>query len=262
MFLHEQFDDARYLSKYDRTDIPKYPGKSAGQYQAGYLLNKILRHHIGKAGNRTTNYQVFRCNEGAWVLLEDLLEQDFLWFDGYDYSRARRHDQNQYIEIKRRRTGLIVDLAVAESRKWGKCRFQILGLKAENQEEFRAVKEEFKTRGHRIREPPSGADINDGMYDGWILPVVVRATSGHSYMRKNEIGITLDPTAMMRKLDMNTAMKLEGAYHVTSPSYLESIIANGLMPGGTTGKRIMNFFGIFPMGYQKSCHSNKVSNSG
>ena len=246
MFLHEQFDDARYLSRYDRTDTPKYPRKDTGEYQAGYQLNKILRHHIGKAGNRATNHEIFRCNEGAWVLLEDLLEQDFLWYDGCDYGRARRHDQRQFIEIKRRRTGLIVDLAVAESRKWGKCRFQILGLRADSQEEFRAVKEEFQARGYRVKEPPAGANINDGIYDGWILPVAVRATSGHSYKRKNEVGITLDPMAMMRKLDMNTAMKLEGAYHVTSPSYLESIIANGLMPGGTTGKRIMNFFGIFP----------------
>ena len=130
MYLHEQFDDARYLSRYDKTDTPKYPRKDSGDYQAGYQLNKILRHHIGKAGNRATNHEIFRCNEGAWVLLEDLIEQDFLWYDGCDYGQARRHDQRQFLEIKRRRTGLIVDLAVAESRKWGKCRFQILGLTA------------------------------------------------------------------------------------------------------------------------------------
>ena len=93
MYLHEQFDDARYLSRYDKTDTPKYPRKDSGDYQAGYQLNKILRHHIGKAGNRATNHEIFRCNEGAWVLLEDLIEQDFLWYDGCDYGQARRHDQ-------------------------------------------------------------------------------------------------------------------------------------------------------------------------
>ena len=118
-----------------------YPRKDSGEYKAGYQLNKILRHHIGKAGNRATNHETFRCNEGAWVILEDLIEQDFLWYDACDYGQARRHDQRQFLEIKRRRTGLIVDLAVAESRRWGKCRFQILGLRVDSYEEFRAVKE-------------------------------------------------------------------------------------------------------------------------
>ena len=51
MYLHEQFDDERYLSKYDKTEAPMYPRKDSGEYKAGYQLNKILRHHIGKAGN-------------------------------------------------------------------------------------------------------------------------------------------------------------------------------------------------------------------
>ncbi len=246
MYRHEQFDDHRYLSKYDKADVPEYPRKETNQYKAGYLLNRILRHHIGRAGSRATEHKIFRCNEGAWVLLKDLLEQDFLWYDGCEYLRAKRYNHNQYLEIKRRRIGLIVDLAVAESRRMGKCRFQILGLRAEDQDEFEKVKEEFEKWKQRIREPPSGADFMDELYNGWIMPVAVRATSGHSYLRKHEVGITLDPMAVMRRLDMKTAMKLQGAYHVTSPSYLESILANGLMPGGTAGKRITNFFGIFP----------------
>ena len=79
------------------------------------------------------------------------------------------------------------------------------------------MKEEFQTRGYRVKDPPERTNINDGVYDGWILPVAVRATSGHSYKRKNEVGITLDPTAMMRKLDMNTAMKIRRSLSCNVP---------------------------------------------
>lgn len=48
---------------------------------------------------------------------------------------------------------------------------------------------------------------------------------------------------MMKRLDLRTALELQGAYHVTSPTYLESILSNGLMPGGTEGRRMVNFFG-------------------
>ena len=60
------------------------------------------------------------------------------------------------------------------------------------------------------------------------------------------IRVPLDPIMMMTRLDLRTALKLNGAYHVTSPTYLESILKNGLMPGGGQGKRIMNFFIVFP----------------
>lgn len=82
-------------------------------------------------------------------------------------------------------------------------------------------------------------------FNRWIMPVAVRATSGHSY----DVRVPLDPMMMMmmmRRLDLTTALKLKGAYHVTFPTYLESILKNVLMPGGKEGRRIMNFFGIFP----------------
>ena len=78
---------------------------------------------------------MFKCNEGAWVLLEDLLCEDYIWGDGYDYYGAQRPDPERSREIKRYRTGLIVDLTVAESRTRRKSTFQILGLRPKNQQE-------------------------------------------------------------------------------------------------------------------------------
>ena len=252
------------MSRYDRTDTPKYPRKDTGEYQAGYQLNKILRHHIGKAGNRATNHEIFRCNEGAWVLLEDLLEQDFLWYDGCDYGRARRHDQRQFIEIKRRRTGLIVDLAVAESRKWGKCRFQILGLRADSQEEFRAVKEEFQARGYRVKEPPAGANINDGIYDGWILPVAVRATSGHSYKRKNEVGRNhAGPHGNDEEARHEHSDEAGGSISCDIPIIPRVDHRQRTDARRNHWEKDHELLWHLPaMGYQKSCHSNEVPNSG
>ena len=41
-------------------------------------------------------------------------------------------------------------------------------------------------------------------------------------------------------------MGLQGAYHVTSPQRLGSILRDGLVPGGLEGKRMMSYFGVFP----------------
>lgn len=95
---------------------------------------------------------------------------------------------------------------------------------------------------YRIDPPLPGVRPLEEPFNGWIMPVAVRATSRHSY----NIRVPLDPIMMMRRLDLRTALKLKGAYHVTSPTYLKSILKNGLMPGGWQGKRIMNFFIVFP----------------
>lgn len=124
--------------------MPRYPAKGSNKYEAGYLLSKILRHHIGRPGRKTTNAYIFRRNEGARVFLEDLLCQDFLWKDCYNYPRAKRTDNDFYQEINRTRTGLTVDLTVAESRKRGKSRPQILGLQAKDQRELTDIINAYK----------------------------------------------------------------------------------------------------------------------
>ena len=169
------------------------------------------------------------------VLLEDLLCHDFLLRDGYEYQKAQRTNPTLLREIKKSRTGLIVDLAVTENRTRGKPRFQILGLKAKDQQELTKI-----VNAYQLDPPLPGVKPLEGPYNGWITPVAVKATSGHSY----DVKVPLDPMRMMRQLDLKTALKLKGAYHVRSPRYLESILRNGLMPGGGQG-RIVSFFRVF-----------------
>ena len=64
------------------------------------------------------------------------------------------------------------------------------------------------------------------------MPVAFRATSGHSGERMQ---FELDPYMMMQRLDLRTALQLQGGYHVTSPTNLKSILENGIMPGGSEG---------------------------
>ena len=137
---------------------------------------------------------------------------------------------------------LIVDLTVAESRTRRKCTFSDPsdpGIKA--QKSTGAELTDI-VNTYRIDPPLPGVRPLEEPFSGWIMPVAVKATSRHSY----GIRVPLDPIMMMRRLDLRTALKLKGAYHVTSPTYLESILKNGLMPGGGQGKRIMNFFIVFP----------------
>ena len=66
--------------------------------------------------------------------------------------------------------------------------------------------------------------------------MAIRATSGHS---DKKMKFEIDPYMMMHRLDLRTALDLQGGYHVTSPSNLKSILENGIMPGGSDGNRVM-----------------------
>ena len=68
--------------------------------------------------------------------------------------------------------------------------------------------------------------------------------SGHQVGGTKEIQIPLEPTKIFKRLDLRTAVELQGAYQ--SPTRLGSILRDGLVPGGMEGKRMMNYFGVFP----------------
>ena len=161
---------------------------------------------------------------------------DYIWGDNKNYERAKRHEHDQYHRIKQSRTTTIVVLTIAECEKNGKRRFQLLSLQAKDEDQITALAKKYQ-----IIKPAPGVNFMDEEYKGWIMPVAVRATCGHS----KGVSVPVDPNTMMKRLDLKAAEKLMGAYHVTSPSNLESILCNGLRPGGIKGKRITNLFGIF-----------------
>jgi len=134
---------------------------------------------------------------------------DFIWKDGKNYRWEEKNDSKEFLETRKTRVGLIVELTVAENRLKGKTRFQIMGLVAEDQKDLDAIK-----KYHKILDSQAGTTPFGEIYGGWIMPVAVRASSGHT----KEIQIPLEPTKIFKRLDLRTAVGLQGAYHVTSPS--------------------------------------------
>ena len=131
-----------------------------------------------------------------------------------------------------------MELTVAECWLKGKTRFQLLGIVANNQEELDSVRKQYSIPNPQVEISPFGET-----YGGWVMPIAIRASSGHS----KDIEVPLEPTKIFKRLDLKTAIGLKGAYHVTSPSRLGSILRDGLIPGGLEGKRMMNYFGVFPL---------------
>ena len=234
-YWHEDYNDPDYLAPYAKDDHIPYPERGEWKFKAGGSLNYALRHQIGRTDDRGS---ILKCNLGAWVLIEDLLEMDYLWHDHQRYKYAMRYNTGDAIRIKKSRIGLIVDLTLAEYRVKGKSRFQILGLRAEDEKSLNDIIQEHRIDPLRKDEDPLGT-----VYDGWIMPVAIRATSGQS---DKKMKFELDPYMMMHRLDLRTALALQGGYHVTSPSNLKSILENGIMPGGSEGNRVMSYFGVFP----------------
>lgn len=95
-------------------------------------------------------------------MLRDVFYNDSLWYGGHNYERALKNkDKALGREIVRSRTGKIV---------------QILGLRVKTTEELTAVITKLQ-----IPPPLPGVDVFDEPHYGWVVPIAVRATSGHSY---------------------------------------------------------------------------------
>ena len=236
-YWHPEFDDEERLFRFPRDARPEYPQKESAKYKVGTQLNKILRHYIGQEGQKQTNWEPIKCNEGGWVLLEDVLSLDYLWRDGRSYRWEEENNRERFLITRRDRIGLIVELTVAECWLKGKTRFQLMGIVANNQEELNAIRKHYS-----IPDPQAGTSPLGETHGRWVMPIAVRASSGHS----KDIEVPLEPTKIFKRLDLKTAVELKGAYHVTSPTRLGSILRDGLVPGGLEGKRMMNYFGVFP----------------
>ena len=214
-YWHPEYDDEYRLFRFPKDARPEYPEKESAKYRVGTQLNKILRHYIGQVGQKQTNWAPIKCNEGGWVLLDDVLALDYLWKDGRGYRWEQENNRERFLITRRERIGLIVELTVAECCLKGKTRFQLLGIVANNQEELDTIRKQYSIPNPQVETSPFGE-----AYGGWVMPIAIRASSGHS----KDIEVPLEPTKIFKRLDLKTAIELKGAYHVTSPSRLGSIL--------------------------------------
>ena len=248
-YWHPEYDDENRLFRFPKDARPEYPEKESAKYKVGTQLNKILRHYIGQNGQKQTNWVPIKCNEGGWVLLDDVLALDYLWRDGRGYQWEQENNRERFLITRRERIGLIVELTVAECWLKGKTRFQLLGIVANDQEELDTIRKQYSIPNPQVETSPFGET-----YGGWVMPIAIRASSGHS----KDIEVPLEPTKIFKRLDLKTAIGLKGAYHVTSPSRLGSILRDGLIPGGLEGKRMMNYFGVFPPWDMRNSRSTRT----
>ena len=163
-----------------------------------------------------------------------------------------RYNTGDAIRIKKSRIGLIVDLTLAEYRVKGKSRFQILGLRAEDEKSLNDIIQE-----HRIDPLRKGEDPLGTVYNGWIMPVAIRATSGHS---DKKMKFELDPYMMMHRLDLRTALALQGGYHVTSsikPEIHPREWYNARILRWQQGHELLR--SVSSMGLQKQISSNTIT---
>ena len=249
-YFHRSFSDTDHLRPYGKHQSPPYPRSHDPMYKAGGSLNRILRHQIGRSEHPQSRHRTIKCNEGGWVLLEDLLLIDGIWHDGEKYDHNKSRNPNYAMKIAAKRTGWIVSLTVGEARTKGKNRFQILSLRAtDNEEVIQAIKQ------YEITPPLPGDDVVKN-YDGWLMPIAVRATSGHSM--DNSSMVPINPYSFIRRLDLKSALQLQGAFHVTSPQNLKSILKYGIVPGGNERNRLMTYFGVFaPWDARNRCTRHK-----
>ena len=116
-----------------------------------WALNCIqmdLRHHIGRVSGTTTLdgrdsivlHDVIKCDEGGWVLIEDLVRKDVLWSTSsrrITQSSMNHRDRDQRLRIYNERLQLIINGNLLSANKTGgKVRLQFLGV--------------------RVKEPPAG----------------------------------------------------------------------------------------------------------
>ncbi len=107
--------DHLYLASYEGYPVPSYPAKGANRYRAGGNINKALRHYINRKDCKDIQGIPLKCDEGAWVLYDDIIGIDNLWCDGENINRAStREDNDKVREIRMKRIGLVVDLTIAE----------------------------------------------------------------------------------------------------------------------------------------------------
>ena len=99
-YWHPEYDDEECLFRFARDARPAYPDKESDKFYVGNKLNKILRHYIGQEGKRETKNRPIKCNEGGWVLLEDMLSLDYFWRDGGYYRWEERNDRGKFLETR------------------------------------------------------------------------------------------------------------------------------------------------------------------
>ena len=200
-------------------------------------LNRILRHHVGRASDS----QSLPCDDAGWVPINDVLQNEAIW----------RHDR-----LKWPHTFLIPQGKERIQENW------------DEQEAMFRLQTLFKIMfycaryGRRVREQVLAFGIfpdidrnsptcqcngvstaTDIPEEGLLLyPVAVRAPTGHGNIRGTN-DVELKSTLLSHPLAPSTVVAMPVCFHITSNRNLRGIWKEGLIPGGLSASwRIFTFF--------------------
>ena len=200
-------------------------------------LNRILRHHVGRASEP----QSLPCDDAGWVPINDVLQNEAIW----------RHDR-----LKWPHTFLIPQGKERIQENW------------DEQEAMFRLQTLFKIMfycaryGRRVREQVLAFGIfpdidrnsptcqcngvstaTDIPEEGLLLyPVAVRAPTVHGNIRGTN-DVELKSTLLSHPLAPSTVVAMPVCFHITSNRNLRGIWKEGLIPGGLSASwRIFTFF--------------------
>ena len=194
--------------------------------------NNVLRHSIGQYGKPA------RCDELGWVSIEEFIRNDHAWPEedpkAWDYQNREFKPE----VLKVRREILMEGYWYTLNCHPIKRRLMIAALRVPPQNVEQIQQIEGSTLYDAGRLARSG---------GWIRPLAICATSGHSFSgeHKRPLCVNIDYDRMNMQLTKEFAHKLAGGYHVTKVENLPSITSKGLIPGGEDGGRDHVFFGEY-----------------
>ena len=228
----EMFADPKYFG------CGAIPGEFANRYDHNAMgdytrrWNRILRHDIGRGAAP-------KCDELGWVDIESFVLNDFSWPKDDDMmiqgGRGARIDESV---VGRRRRKLMEGYRHSMSPKAKKKRMLVVALYITPDE----LEEMWK---HEDKDVFTEQVLRQCR--GWIRPIALRATSGHSFHAPNKrpLMVNIDYKNLNMPFTKEIAAQVGGGYHVTSVKNLLSIVTKGLMPGGNAGTRDHVFFGEY-----------------
>ena len=201
----------------------RYNHNAMGEYTRRW--NRVLRHDIGRGAAP-------KCDELGWVDVESFLINDFSW--------PKEDEKAIYgagqVDERYRRKKLMEGYRHSMSPKARKKRMLVVAIYITPDELEEMLKHEDRSiyNEHVMKQ-----------YRGWVRPIALRATSGHSFHAPNKrpLMVNIDYKNLHMPFTKEIAAQVGGGYHVTSARNLVSIVKQGLMPGGNAGTRDHVFFG-------------------
>ena len=210
--------------------------------------SNVLRHKIGQSG------PAVGCDETGWVSVESFIRNDHCWSTG-QHERAYDRASHTYKDdiLQKRREELMHGYWWSLNCRPIKRRFMMVAQVAtvDDMDEIR------KHENPALYQEDQGNRL--ARAKGWLRPVAIRATSGHSFTGEHgkPLLVNIDHENVNLKLTHEFASKMAGGYHVTETRNLMSIVNSGIIPGGGYASRDHAFFGEFaPWDYRNTSTLN------